>query len=138
MIELPLEPVSAGSFSVRGVGDLGTRDIRTYVRARGIELGHEDRASLRRKIATKKLGKFGGSIERISVRLEDVNGPRGGIDHVCRIKVVLAGLPSVVIERRGRSLEAVAAGTLAGVERAIRRRLQRRRMAPLKKRSSAG
>lgn len=79
-----------------------------------------------------KLGKFTTSIERVSVRVEDVNGPRGGIDHVCRIKVVLSGLPSVIFERRGASLEAAVDGALAGVERAVRRSVQRRRMRPIK------
>jgi hypothetical protein len=36
-----------------------------------------------------KLGKSATSIERVSVRLTDVNGPRGGVDQRCRIKVVI-------------------------------------------------
>jgi ribosome-associated translation inhibitor RaiA len=116
---------------------LATREIRTYIRARGVELGQEDRASLRREIG-RKLGKFRASIERVSIRFEDVNGPRGGIDHVCRIKVVLSGLPSVLIQERDRSPEAAAGGALVRLERAIRRRLQRRRLAPLSKRRSGG
>jgi CBS domain-containing protein len=101
--------------------------VPTYIRPRGIELGQEDRTYIRRKLGMK-LGKFATSVERVSVRVEDLNGPRGGVDHVCRIKVVLSGLPSVVFEARGASLEAAVDGALAGVERAVRRSLQRRRM----------
>ena len=51
-----------------------------------------------------KLGKFATSIERVSVRVTDTNGPRGGVDQVCNVKVVLSGLPSVVVERRNAAL----------------------------------
>jgi putative sigma-54 modulation protein len=67
------------------------------------------------------------------VRTKDVNGPRGGTDRVCRIKVVLSGLPSVVFESRDSSLAAAVDGALAGVERAVRRTLRRRRMKPLRR-----
>ena len=107
--------------------------IPTYIRPSGVELSLEDRTYIRRKLRTR-LVKFAASVERASVRLEDVNGPRGGIDHVCRIKVVLSGLPSVVNEKRGPSLRAVVNGAIDGVQRALRRALQRRRMAPIKKR----
>lgn len=100
--------------------------ISTYIRQEGVEVDQSARTHIRRKLRTK-LAKFAASIERVSVRIGDLNGPRGGIDQVCRIKVVLSGLPSVVYERRGRSLESAVDGALAGVEQAVRRRLQRRR-----------
>jgi hypothetical protein len=105
--------------------------ISVYIRQEGGEVNRSARTHIRRKLRTK-LAKFAASVERASVRIGDLNGPRGGIDHVCRIKVVLSGLPSVVYERRGPSLELVVDGALAGVEQAVRRRLQRRRMAPVK------
>ncbi len=37
-------------------------------------------------------------IQRIVMRLSDINGPRGGADKRCHLQVVLAGLPDVVIE----------------------------------------
>ncbi|RDH85911.1 MAG: 30S ribosomal protein S30 [endosymbiont of Galathealinum brachiosum] len=37
-------------------------------------------------------------IQKIVMRLSDVNGPRGGSDMHCHVQVVLAGLPDVVIE----------------------------------------
>ena len=72
-----------------------------HVRLIGVELDDDERAYIRRKLGMK-LGKFATSIERISVRVTDMNGPRGGVDQVCNVKVVLSGLPSVVIERRAR------------------------------------
>ena len=52
-----------------------------------------------------KLGKFAASIERITVRLSDANGPKGGRDQVCQIKVVISGLPSVVVEERDAAFQ---------------------------------
>lgn len=106
--------------------------IPTYIRALQGDFGPDDRAHIRRKLG-RRLGKFARSIERVSVRTEDVNGPRGGVDRVCRIKVVLRGLPSVVFEKRDASLHAAVDLALAGVERAVRRSLQRRRMKPLRR-----
>ncbi|MEJ2426838.1 MAG: HPF/RaiA family ribosome-associated protein [Candidatus Thiodiazotropha sp.] len=37
-------------------------------------------------------------IQRVVIRLSDINGPRGGADKRCRLQVVLSGLPDVVIE----------------------------------------
>jgi len=37
-------------------------------------------------------------VQRIVVRLSDINGPRGGDDKRCHLLVVLAGLPDVVVE----------------------------------------
>lgn len=37
-------------------------------------------------------------IQRVVVRLSDINGPHGGVDKRCHLQVVLKGLPDVVIE----------------------------------------
>jgi hypothetical protein len=39
----------------------------------------------------------------VSVRVRDLNGPRGGVDQACRVKVVLTGMPSVVFENQDAS-----------------------------------
>ncbi len=106
--------------------------VPAYIRATEGDLSPDDRAYIRSKLG-RRLGKFAGAIERVSVRTEDVNGPRGGIDRACRIKVVLSGLPSIVLERRDASLNAAVDGALAGVEMAVRRAVQRRRMKPLRR-----
>lgn len=103
-----------------------------YIRSAEGELGLQDREYIRRKLGMH-LGKFSDSIERVSVRTEDVNGPRGGVDRICRIKVVLKGLPSVVYESREATLNAAVDTAIAGAERAVRRSVQRRRTKPLRR-----
>ncbi|HEX5458535.1 MAG TPA: HPF/RaiA family ribosome-associated protein [Steroidobacteraceae bacterium] len=105
--------------------------VPAYIRAPAGDLRPDDRAYIRRKLG-RRLGKFSDAIERVSVRTEDVNGPRGGIDRVCRIKVALRGLPSVVLERQDSSLAVAVDGALAGVETAVRRAVQRRRTKSLR------
>jgi putative sigma-54 modulation protein len=45
-------------------------------------------------------------IRRVDVRLGDSNGPRGGEDKFCRIRVYLEDAPPVLIEDRGGDLYA--------------------------------
>ena len=85
-----------------------------------------------------KLGKFASSIERVGVRVEDVNGPRGGVDHACRVKVVLSELPSVTYVAQDASTAPAIDRALTGSERAVRRALDRRRMKSVKGRRGAG
>lgn len=72
------------------------------------------------------LGRFSPEIERVTTRMGDVNGPRGGVDKQCRIEVKLRGLASVFSEACADDLE-VAVGLAAerlgkGVTRALKRR----------------
>lgn len=106
-----------------------------HVRVLGAAIDSEDREQIVRKLGMR-LGKFASSIERVSVRLSDVNGPKGGIDHVCLIKVVLTGLPSVVVERRDSALQRAVNGAIDATARAVRRNVQRRRLKPLHHRRS--
>jgi ribosome-associated translation inhibitor RaiA len=111
--------------------------MTSQIRTSGVELTREDRAYIRHRIDTRvsKLDKFHSEVERLSVRLEDVNGPRGGVDKVCRAKVTVKGLPPVVVERRHQSARAAVDGTLDATERAVRKIVGRRRTTPRRARS---
>ena len=116
----------------REAGRADAPQVPANIRMAGVHLDQDDRAYIRQTLGMK-LGKYATSIERVSVRLKDVNGPRGGIDQVCRIKVVLSGLPSVVFQSQAASLKDAINGAVTRVERAVRRRVQRRRMKPIKR-----
>lgn len=62
-----------------------------------------------------------GLIERVTVRFVDVNGPRGGVDTVCRIKVVMSGRPSIVVEKRAHAYDLAFARAVAAVGTAATR-----------------
>lgn len=99
--------------------------IPAHIRADGTPIDDADREYLRRKLGAK-LGKFARAVERVSVRIRDVNGPRGGRDKGCVIKVVLSGLPSVLVEERQASLRAAIDRAIGRTERAVRRSMERR------------
>jgi len=104
-----------------------------HIRVIGTTLDQEHRDEVARKLGMK-LGKFASSIERVSVRLFDANGPKGGVDQVCRIKVVLSGLPSVLVERRNSALSNAIDAAIRATALAVRRSVQRRRLKPLHRR----
>ena len=60
-------------------------------------------------------------ILRGTVRFEDVNGPKGGTDTVCRIKLVVSGRPSIQVEEIAANAQAAFALALPVVVRAVRR-----------------
>jgi len=103
----------------------------TSIRVDGVALDDEDRAQIRRKTRTL-LARYGQVVERVTVRIRDVNGPRGGVDIACRIKVVLSRLPSVVVERRATRLESSFAGALTAAGSSVSHAVRRRRMRPIK------
>ena len=115
----------------RAAGRTTAALVPANIRADGVELQPGDRAYVRDRLG-RKLGKFAAAMERVSVRFQDVNGPRGGVDQICRIKVVLTGLPSVVVESQAASARPAFDVALGSAERAVRRGVQRRRMKPLR------
>ena len=46
------------------------------------------------------LRSVGPRVERVTVRFEDLNGPKGGVDTACRIQVRLSAQPTLVVEAR--------------------------------------
>ena len=106
-----------------------------HVRVIGGAIEDEDRDYIARKLGMK-LGKFASSIERITVRLSDANGPKGRHDQRGQIKVVLSGLPSVVVSATDSTLPRTIDHAIDTVAFAVRRRVQRRRLKPLHHRST--
>ncbi|WP_438016071.1 hypothetical protein WMF18_35285 [Sorangium sp. So ce315] len=82
------------------------------------------RAHVRQSLGAK-LGRFAPRIERLTVRFTDVNGPRGGVDVACDVKVVLSGRPSVVYQMQGREPRETIDRALPGIVRAVQSALAR-------------
>ena len=64
-------------------------------------------------------------VQRIIMRLSDINGPRGGVDKCCRVQVVLEGLPDVVVSDIEADLYVAIDRAANRAGRTVRRRLTR-------------
>lgn len=71
--------------------------------------------------------RFSSHINSIDISLADVNGPRGGEDVQCRIRISLHTGGELTVEGKGVSVEAVAAETADRAALAVSRRIDRLR-----------
>ncbi len=95
------------------------------IQSRGFALTPALRSHVDRKLRLA-LGATRPEVLRISVRLGDDNGPRGGSDMHCRVRVSLAGAPDIVIEDRETDLYVAVDRAADRAGRTLVRRLTRR------------
>ncbi len=100
--------------------------MRVELRARSITITDGLRAHAERRLRFA-LGRFGPAIRRVCLRLDDVNGPRGGIDKSCRLVVGLAQGGEVIVEDADGDLRALLDRSVDRAGRAVERRLARLR-----------
>ena len=67
------------------------------IQTRNFDLTHALRSHAERRLRFA-LTRADNHVRKIIVRLSDINGPRGGEDKCCKLQVLLAGLPDVVVE----------------------------------------
>lgn len=70
-------------------------------------------------------GGFGGRIGRVGVRLTDENGPRGGVDKRCALRISLPGQQPIVIEQQESNLYVAIDGAAERAGRAVTRHVAR-------------
>lgn len=68
-----------------------------------------------------------GRVQRVVVRLSDINADRGGVDKRCRLQLQLPGRPDVVVEDTRSDLYAAIAAAVERAARALGRRSGRLR-----------
>jgi hypothetical protein len=73
------------------------------------------------------LGPFRRRVRHVEAILRDLNGPRGGIDKACTVRVHLEPSDLLVVESRSGSDHAAIADAARRASAAVRRRLHRRR-----------
>lgn len=70
----------------------------------------------------------GDRIRRIVVRMGDINGPRGGIDKFCRIRVYLSNAPMAAIGEVGSEMYAAINRAADRIGRGVAKQLERSRI----------
>ena len=71
------------------------------------------------------LSRSADRIRRVTVRLADVNGPRGGMDKRCRIQVEMPTMASIVTEDVDANMYAAISRSAARAGRAVVSKLKR-------------
>ncbi|MGB4811218.1 MAG: HPF/RaiA family ribosome-associated protein [Methylophilaceae bacterium] len=70
--------------------------MQTIIQSRGFVLTQALQAYTHKRLSYA-ISFAGEYIQRVTVRLSDINGPRGGEDKRCQLILKMQGMPSVVI-----------------------------------------
>lgn len=88
-----------------------TEALRTYAERRlNIALSHSDE-----------------QIQRVVMRLSDINGPRGGEDKLCHLQVVLNGQQDVIVEDTESDMYVAIDRAVDRAGRTVVRKIERQR-----------
>jgi ribosome-associated translation inhibitor RaiA len=98
--------------------------MNIQIRGIGIPPTEALAAHIERRIAFS-LSRFSARLERIVVRLSDLNGPKGGSDKVCRMGFTVKGLEPESVEARDADLYLAVDQAAAKAGRRVARMLER-------------
>ena len=73
------------------------------------------------------LSRLDGWVQKATVYLDDVNGPRGGVCKLCRVVVTANGIQTVVVTEVGESVQASVSRAIRRAVSALKRRVKQRR-----------
>jgi len=100
--------------------------MQMNIQARNFTLTESLRNHIQRRLGFA-LSSRDDHIQRIKVRLSDINGPRGGADKRCHIQLVIAQLSDVVIEDTELDIYTAIDRAADRASRTLNRRLSRQR-----------
>lgn len=100
--------------------------MQVEIRAHGLELTQGLRTH-----AEKRL-RFGldwarHEVSKVKLRFTDINGPRGGNDKRCQLRIPLSGMREIVIEDTAADIHTAIDRAIDRAIRTLERRLSRRR-----------
>jgi putative sigma-54 modulation protein len=100
--------------------------MKLTIRTRHLELSQALRDQLHRRIMFA-LGRLAPAIRTVDVIVVDINGPKGGDDKYCRIRIRGHAIGTIVIEDLGADTIATVSRAAERAEHAVTRSLARRR-----------
>lgn len=100
--------------------------MKIDIRIQGIDADETLRAHALHRVQFH-FSRFGAEVHGVTVSFTDVNGPKGGVDIRCRVRVRGPRLGTITLESRRHDPHAAIADLLERTQRAVRRQLERRR-----------
>ncbi|MGE0401646.1 MAG: HPF/RaiA family ribosome-associated protein [Kofleriaceae bacterium] len=105
--------------------------MKLTIRTRHLEITPETSEEIRQRLYNA-FARISPWIRAVDVTIVDINGPKGGADKQCRLRVRGRSIPSIVIEHVGVDTLATIATVAERAEQTVLRRVARRRVfAPL-------
>lgn len=103
--------------------------MRIEIKTRGMDINDELRDLVWRRIRFA-FSRFHDRVRRVAVTIADTNGPRGGVDKRCQVRV--SGDPSwhVLVRDEDADLEAVVNRAITRAGRVAARRIDRQLESP--------
>jgi len=100
--------------------------MNVRVSAKGVEMDAALQELAERRVRFG-LGRFAPRLDKVRVRLEDVNGPRGGVDICCQVDVRLTGGGRLLAEDLDEDVRCALDRAVDKASRAVARQLERER-----------
>jgi len=100
--------------------------MHIHVSGNRISIGERLRDHIEERLESA-LGRLDGWVQKATVYLDDVNGPRGGVCKLCRVVVTANGIETVVVTETGESVQASVSRAIRRAASALRRRVRQRR-----------
>ncbi|QDT07372.1 hypothetical protein K227x_57990 [Rubripirellula lacrimiformis] len=88
-------------------------------------LGSDARGSISR-VLQNTLARFSPNITQVSVLVTDENGPRGGVDKVCRVNLTMPGVGPINVTAKHQKVMAAVASAARRARRMVLTKLKRR------------
>jgi hypothetical protein len=98
--------------------------MRVHVSGKGFGLRPELQADVKEKIEFA-LDRFRARIGKVNAFLEDVNGPKHGLDKSLLLIIDIERMPLVVVEERGEAWRALVVKTAARAAHTVSRQFDR-------------
>ena len=106
--------------------------MKIIIKTHRVKLDQKTIVAMERRIRFA-LGKFGDSVNEATVRLTDLNGPKGGVDKNCLIVVKLRKGGEVIVQGSGKDCIVTLNYCADRIGRAVERDLSRNRKAPIRR-----
>ena len=100
--------------------------MEVVIHSKQVELSSRARLAIKSRVESL-LGNLQQYVERVSVSFDDVNGPRGGADKQCLIKVNLIGMQPVVSRTQEDNAQTAFSTAFAIALRGCKKRLNKSR-----------
>jgi len=110
--------------------------MNVEIQARKVEIGQTFEEWVERRLLFA-LSRFGDRIRRVTALVEDINGPRGGVDQRCRVAVLLGRSARIAAEATDADAFGAVSRAADRIARRVRDALERQRSMRARTRTKA-